>query len=111
MENARCIEIPGLGIFGPKIDKFRAGVRDPLDKGLSKDLTKLNEMVFLAHDDFLTLANFSAMPDGNNCSRYSRSDKSKIAEFLGTDSIYPLNWASVARSCCTDPQTCELVFQ
>jgi len=106
LDNGRCIEVPGLGIFGPKVDKFRTGVRDPLEKGpltMSKDLTKIGEMVFLANDDFLGLSNYCAMPDGNNCSRFSKADKNKIVELLGTESIYPLNWSSVARSCCTDP--------
>jgi hypothetical protein len=78
VDNGKCLEVPGFGIFGPKLDKFRAGVRDPLDKGhsmMKQDLTKLSEMVFLANDDFLALANFSAVPEGNNCSRYSKADR------------------------------------
>jgi len=43
--------------------------------------------------------------------RYNRDEKETIVDAFNEEFLQQLSWASVSRSCLTDQQTCELVFQ
>ena len=111
-QSGKSIEIPGLGTFGPLVDKFRR-FRDPMDKGEEKSapIDALKPIRFLAHDDFNSACGLVCDANTDKAvRRYNKEDRDSLVEAFDDEFVQQVSWASVSRSCLTDAQTCELVW-
>lgn len=113
--HGKAVEISGLAIFGPVVDKF-VTLKDPLDKGPGRKQGLVRErgptpVITVINEDFTGASDCQIDYKSDKAvGMYNKADRKEVTE-LFANQVVPVNTTSIAKVCLTEGSTVDLMLQ